>query len=186
MNRLVNVETIMARADCQKKTDTHLWVEGYDRPLDDVFAIQSEIAKAIAAQLQAKLSPAEKAAIEKPPTANLVAYDRYLRAEKLWALPTTRIPQDMREVIRLLNQAVAHDPTFLLAYCELARAHAYVHFLGVDHTPDRVALAEEARDAALRLAPDRAEPHLAAAWVAYHCYRDYEKAVSVTTHPFST
>jgi TolB-like protein len=160
------------------RTDTHLWVEGYDRPLDDVFAIQTEIAKAIAAQLQAKLSPAEKAAIEKPPTTNLLAYDRYLRGEKLWALPTTRIPQDMREVIRLLDQAVAHDPTFLLAYCELARAHAYVHFLGVDHTPGRVAFAEEARDAALRLGPDRAEPHLAAAWVAYHCYRDYEKALT--------
>ena len=65
------------------RTDTHLWVERYDRPLGDVFAIQSEIAKAIATRLQAKLSPAEKSAIEQPPTTNLVAYDRYLRAEKL-------------------------------------------------------------------------------------------------------
>src|SRR6266446_8244119 len=64
------------------KTDTHLWVERYDRPLDDVFAIQSDIAKAIAGQLQAKLSPAEKSAIEQPPTTNLIAYDRYLRAKK--------------------------------------------------------------------------------------------------------
>src|SRR6184192_704576 len=84
------------------KSDTHLWVNTYDRPLDDVFAIQSEIAKAIAAQLEAKLSPTEKAAIERPPTTNLVAYDHYLRAEKLWALQTTRVPGDMREVIRLL------------------------------------------------------------------------------------
>ncbi|HEU5247532.1 MAG TPA: protein kinase, partial [Candidatus Udaeobacter sp.] len=60
------------------KTDTHLWVNSYDRPLDDVFAIQSDIAKAIAAQLQAKLSSAEKTAIEQPPTTNLVAYDRYV------------------------------------------------------------------------------------------------------------
>ena len=122
------------------RTDTHLWVERYDRPLDDVFAIQADIAKAIAAQLQAKLSPAEKMAIEKPPTTNLVAYDRYLRAEKLWAVPTTRVPQDMREIIRLRDQAVAYDPTFLLAYCELARANAYVYHLGVDHSPARVAL----------------------------------------------
>src|SRR5213083_3102247 len=63
------------------KTDTHLWVESYDRPLDDVFAIQTDIAKAIAVQLKAKLSPAEKTAIEQPPTMNLIAYDRYLRAE---------------------------------------------------------------------------------------------------------
>jgi TolB-like protein/Flp pilus assembly protein TadD len=160
------------------KTDTHLWVERYDRPLDDVFAIQSEIAKAIAGQLQAKLSPAEKAAIEQPPTTNLVAYDRYLRAEKLWAVPTTRVPHDMGEIIRLLDQAIAYDQTFLLAYCELARAHATIYFWGVDHTPARVALAKAARDAALRLGPDRGETHLAAAWVAYHCYRDYETALS--------
>ncbi len=157
------------------KTDAHLWVERYDRPLDDVFVIQSEIAKAIAGQLQAKLSPAEKSAIEQPPTTNLIAYGRYLRARKLGALP--RIP-DLREITRLLDQAVAYDPTFLLAYCELARAHAWLYFLGVDHTPAHLALAKEARDAALRLGPDRGEPHLAAACVAYRCYRDYETALT--------
>jgi len=158
------------------KTDAHLWAESYDRPLDDVFAIQTGIAKAIAGQLQAKLSPAEKSAIEQPPTTNLVAYDRYLRAEKLSALP--RIPEDVHEIIRLLNQAVAYDPTFLLAYCKLAQFHAWIYFLGVDRTPARVALAKEARDAALHLGPDRGETHLAAAYVAYHCYRDYETALS--------
>jgi TolB-like protein/Tfp pilus assembly protein PilF len=161
------------------KTDTHLWVESYDRPLDDVFAIQSDIAKAIAGQLQAKLSPAEKAAIEQPPTTNLVAYDRYLRAKKLLEdVYTGRLFENVRQTIRLLDQAVALDPTFLLAYCQLARAHAYLYFLGVDHTPARVALAKEARDAALRLGPNRPEAHLAAAWVTYHCYLDYETALT--------
>jgi tetratricopeptide (TPR) repeat protein len=159
------------------KSDTHLWAERYDRPLDDVFAIQSEIAKAIASQLQAKLSPAEKAAIGQPPTSNLIAYDRYLRARKLGASQTGRVPGDMREVIRLLDQAVAYDPTFVLAYCDLARAHAYAYHLGVDRTPARVALAKTARDAALRLGPDRGEPHLAAADVAFHCDLDYETAL---------
>ncbi len=159
------------------KTDTHLWAEGYDRPLDDVFAIQSEIAKAIAGQLQAKLSPAEKSAIEQPPTTNLIAYDRYLRAKKLGAVQTARVPREMREVTRLLDQAVAYDSTFLLAYCELAKAHAYAYHLGVDRTPARVALAKAARDAALRLGPDRGEPHLAAADVAFHCDLDYETAL---------
>src|SRR4029077_7243620 len=74
------------------KTDRHLWAESYDRPLDDVFAIQTEIAKAIAGQLQAKLSPAEKSAIEQPPTTNLIAYDRYLRAKKVRAVQTARVP----------------------------------------------------------------------------------------------
>jgi serine/threonine protein kinase len=160
------------------RTDTHLWVERYDRPLDNVFAIQTDIAKAIAIQLQAKLSPAEKAAIEQPPTTNLIAYDCYLRAEKLWAQQTTQIPKDLREIIRLLDQAVGHDPTFLLAYCELVRTHAYIYLLGIDHTPARVSLARAARDAALRLGPDRGKPHLAAAYVAYWCYRDYETALT--------
>jgi TolB-like protein/Tfp pilus assembly protein PilF len=160
------------------KTDTHLWAERYDRPLDDVFAIQSEIAQAIAAQLKAKLSLAEKAAIEQPPTTNLVAYDRYLRARKLGARQTGRVPGEAREVIRLLEQAVAYDPTFTLAYCELARAHDYAYHLGVDRTPARVALAKAARDAALRLAADRAEPHLAAASVAFHCDLDYDTALN--------
>src|SRR5215471_7219663 len=84
----------------------------------------------------------------------------------------------MPEIIRLLNQAVAYDPTFLLAYCELARANAYVYRLGIDQTPARVALAEAASNTASRLAPARAEPHLAAAWVAYHCQLDYEKALT--------
>src|SRR5438034_2321754 len=160
------------------KTDAHLWVNSYDRPLDDVFAIQSDIATAIAAQLQAKLSVAEKTVIEKPPTTNLIAYDRYLRAKKLWAQQTTQPRKDIHEIIRLLDQAVANDPTFLLAYCELARTHAYLYFLGYDHTPARIALAEQARNNALRLGPDRGESHLAAAWVAYWCYRDYETALT--------
>jgi adenylate cyclase len=160
------------------KTDVHLWAERYDRPLGDVFAIQSDIAKAIAGQLRAKLSPAEKTAIEKPPTTNLIAYDRYLRAEKLWAQQTTQPAKDIHEIIRLLDQAVANDPAFLLAHCELARTHAYLYFLGYDHTPARIALAEEARNAALPLGPDRGEPHLAAAYVAYWCYHDYEAALT--------
>ncbi len=160
------------------KTDTHLWVESYDRPLDDVFAIQTDIAKAIAVQLKAKLSPAEKTAIEQPPTTNLIAYDRYLRANKLGRVQTGRVPGEAREVTRLLDQAVAYDPTFLLAYCELARAHAYAYHLGVDRTPARVTLAKAARDTALRLGPARGEPHLAAAVVAFHCDLDYETALS--------
>jgi tetratricopeptide (TPR) repeat protein len=83
-----------------------------------------------------------------------------------------------RQATRLLNQAVAHDPTFLLAYCQLAHAHDMLYFVGLDHTPARLALAHEAVAKALELGPDRGEPHLAAAMVSYHCYRDYEKALA--------
>jgi len=162
------------------RTDVHLWAEKFDRPLDDVFAIQSEIAKAVADQLQAKLSPAEKAAIEQAPTANLVAYDRYLRGKKLAASVgfDAREVEYMRQAIRLLNQAVAHDPSFLLAYCQLAHAHDMLYFVGADHSPGRLALAQEVLRKALQLGPDRGEPHLAAAWFFYHCYRNYDKALA--------
>src|SRR5438876_363830 len=141
-------------------------------------AIQTDIAKAIADQLQATLSPAEKAAIEQPPTSNLVAYDRYLRAKKFYEMMTfdARSPETIRQAIRLLEQAVAHDPKFLVAHCLLARSHAYMYWLGADHTPGRVALAKQALSIALQLQPHGSEPHLAAAWLAYHCHRDYQGA----------
>jgi TolB-like protein/Flp pilus assembly protein TadD len=162
------------------RTDAHLWAENYHRPLDDVFAIQSEIAKAVADQLQAKLAPAEKAAIEQAPTANIVAYDRYLRGKKLLEMSTfdTRRVEQTRHAIRLLDQAVAHDPAFLLACCQLARGHVQLYFSGVDHSPARLRLANEARDKALRLAPDRGESHLTAADIHYRCYRDYQAALA--------
>ncbi|PYK72300.1 MAG: hypothetical protein DME44_04935 [Verrucomicrobia bacterium] len=162
------------------RSDRHLWAERYDRPLDDVFAIQTDIAKAIADQLQAKLSPAEKAAIEQAPTSNLVAYDRYLRAKKFYEMLTfdTRTPENLRQTIQLLEQAVAHDANFLLAYCLLARAHAYIYFSGIDHSANRRTIAQEAVDTALRMGPRRAEPRLAAAFVAYQCFRDYDSAAA--------
>jgi TolB-like protein/Flp pilus assembly protein TadD len=162
------------------RTDTHLWAENYHRPLDDVFAIQSEIAKAVADQLEAKLSPAEKAVIEQPPTADLVAYDRYLRGKKLLSQTTfdTRQIEHIRQAMRLLDQAVAHDPAFYLAYCQLARTHEYLYFMGADHTPARVAQAKQAVEKALSLAAERGEAHLAAAMISYHCERDYKTAIA--------
>lgn len=162
------------------KSDRHLWAERYDRPLDDVFAIQTDIAKAIADQLQATLSPAEKAAIEQPPTSNLIAYDRYLRAKKSYEMMTfdARSPETLRQTIRLLEQAVAHDPKFLVAHCLLARSHAYMYFLGADHTPSRVAQAKHALSTALQLQPHGPEPHLVGAWLAYHCHRDYQGSLA--------
>jgi TolB-like protein len=162
------------------RNDKHVWAERYDRSLDDVFAIQTDIARAIADQLQAKLSPAEKAAIEQPPTSNLVAYDRYLRAKNFFDALTfdTRTPETVRQAIGLLNQAGAYDPNFLAAYCLLARAHAYFYFIGADHSAARIASAKDALSNARRIRPDGFEPRLAAAYVAYHCHRDYEGALA--------
>ena len=165
------------------RTDAHLWAEHYDRPLDDVFAIQSEVAQAIADQLNAKLSPAEKEAIKRRPTADLVAYDLYLRAEALRVASSfnARLKENLLEATRLLEQAIARDPTFFLAYCQLAEAHDLIYFFGSDHTPARLALANTAIQSALYLRPDSGEAHLALAQHFYRGYRDYEHALAELT-----
>src|SRR5436309_388751 len=161
------------------RKDIHLWAEHYDRPLDDVFAIQSEIAKAIADQLRAKLSPSEKIAIERPPTADLAAFDLYTRAKTLTLQLSyigARSKDNLLQAIELLNQAVARDPNFLLAYCRLAYAHDFLYITNQDHTPARRALADAAVQTILRLQPDSGEAHLALAQHFYSCYLDYGHA----------
>ena len=171
----VNAQLIDAR------NDAHLWAQTYDRDLADVFAIQSEIAKAIADQLQAKLSPNEKKAIEQAPTTNVSAFDLYSRARTL-LLTTAFSAQAMQNLLKavdLLNQAVAQDPSFFAAYCQLASAHGQVYIAAPnEHTAARLALAEAATQAASRLRPDSGEAHLARAELLYFGYRDYDGALA--------
>jgi serine/threonine-protein kinase len=162
------------------RNDAHLWAQTYDRDLADVFAIQSEIAKAIADQLQAKLSPNEKASIEQAPTKDVTAFDLYSRARNLLlttSFSATGGPKFSR-AIDLLNQALARDPSFLLAQYQLAYAHGNVYFLGIDHTDARRALADAAVDAAFRIKPDAGEAHLARAGNLYRVHRDYDGALA--------
>src|SRR5437773_177570 len=155
----VNAQLIDAR------NDAHLWAQTYDRDLADVFAIQSEIAKAIADQLQAKLSPSEKSAIEQPPTSDVTAFELYSRAKNLILSTTFSAVAGPKlvEAVDLLNQALARDPSFFLAQCQLAYAHDQLYFIFGDHTAERRALAEAAVQAAFRLRPDAGEAHLARA-----------------------
>jgi TolB-like protein/Flp pilus assembly protein TadD len=166
----VNAQLINAR------TDAHLWAQTYDRDLADVFAIQSEIAKAIAGQLEAKLSPREENAIERPPTSDIPAFELYAQAENVLAIRNAR--SNLLEAVDLLNQAVARDPSFFKAYCQLAHTHDRLYFLGYDHTPARLALAEAAIQAAFRLRPDAGEAHLARAQNLYRGYLEYDAALA--------
>ena len=170
----VNAQLIDAR------NDAHLWAQTYDRDLADVFAIQSEIAKAIAEQLQAKLSPNEKAAIEKPPTTDLAAFDLYTRAKTLLLTFGSNVndPQNVQQAVELLNQAVARDPSFFEVYYQLVYAHGLAYAVLGDHTPARLALAEGALQAATRLRPDAGETHLARATYLYYFLRDYSGALA--------
>jgi serine/threonine protein kinase/Tfp pilus assembly protein PilF len=168
----VNAQLVDAR------TDRHLWGQTYDRGLADVFAIQSEIAKTIADQLQAKLSPSEKNAIERPPTSDISAFDLYTRAKDIILTSSSRGKADCLQAVDLLNQAVAHDASFYDAYCQLAYAHDALYFFGYDHTSARLALAEAALQAASRLRPDAGETHLARGQNLYWAYGDYDGALA--------
>jgi len=160
------------------RSDTHLWAEHYDRDIADVFTIESEVARMIVAQLQAKISPREKAAIEEKPTADLAAYDLYIRAKTLIATSVFSTPEQesLSEAVRLLNQAIERDPAFALAYYQLVRAHDLLYFGGTDHTPARLALADAAIQSLTRLRPDSGEAHLALANHLYLGYLDYDHA----------
>ena len=168
----VNAQLIDAR------TDAHLWAQTYDRDLADVFAIQSEIAKKIADQLQAKISLSEKAAIEQAPTTDLLAYDLYLRAQVLFADTSDAVHarEKLPQAAKLLDEALARDPNFLQAWCLLSRVHSVAYFRGHDHTPVRLELAKAALERAMRLQPDAGEVHLALANYYYHGFRDYKRA----------
>jgi TolB-like protein/class 3 adenylate cyclase len=169
----VNAQLIDAR------TDRHLWAQTYDRDLADVFAIQSEIAKAIADQLQAKLSPAEKNAIEQRPTSDLTAFDQYSRAKTL--ILTSSLgsgDKNLLQAIELLNSAIARDPSFHAAFCQLVFAHDQLYAVYDDHTPPRLAAAEAALQRAIELRPNAAETHLARGSHLYYAFRDYKGALS--------
>jgi TolB-like protein/tRNA A-37 threonylcarbamoyl transferase component Bud32/Flp pilus assembly protein TadD len=160
------------------RTDAHVWAQEYDRDMSDVLTLPSEIAQKIADQLGAEVSSTEKAAIQEPPTTDLVAYDSYLRAKDLvngisWS---TRAKEDLMQAVQLLDQAVARDPLFFLAYGELAGAHDRIYFLGFDHTDPRLKLSETALQAIRRLRPESGETHLALAQHLYWAYQDFDRA----------
>jgi serine/threonine protein kinase/tetratricopeptide (TPR) repeat protein len=161
------------------RTDTHVWAEEYDRDLSDIFAIQSEIAQKIADQLQAKVTAAQKAAMQERPTNDLAAYDLYTRATALADaadLDRESGRDFFQHAVDLLNQAIGRDPAFLLAYCKLAEVHDNLYFHGFDHAPSRLALAKAAIDSAFRLKSDSADAHLALALHLYFGYLDYDRA----------
>jgi TolB-like protein len=170
----VNAQLIKAHSD------THVWAQTYDREVADLFAIQSEIAQAIAGQLYAKISPAEKLDIERPPTTDLIAFDLYTHAKDLSLRSpfTNSGKKDLLRAADLLNQALARDPAFFHAYCQLAFTHDYLYFYGHDRTPARLTLAEAAIQAAFRLRPDAGEAHLARAEHLYRGYLDHDGALA--------
>jgi TolB-like protein/Tfp pilus assembly protein PilF len=169
----VNAQLVDAR------NDAHLWAQTYTRDLADAFAIQSEIAEAIAQQLQAHLSADEKARIAKPSTTDPVAYDLYLRARQLDDLsndPDAKV--HLLQAISLLEEAVRRDPKFLRAYCLMCETNLDLYWGGSDHTDQRRELARLALEKAEEIQPDAGEVHWQKGLYAYHGFRDYDRALT--------
>jgi TolB-like protein/Tfp pilus assembly protein PilF len=160
------------------RRELKLWTVNYERDRAEVFGIHSDIVQRIASQLQATVSPKETAAIDEHPTQDLIAYALYVRGKALVSSVSynAQINEQLVQAIQLLDQAVARDPNLYLAYCQLAAAHNYLYFFGLDHTPARLASADAALKTVIRLRPDAAETHLAKANFFYRCYLDYDKA----------
>ena len=160
------------------RKNARVWAEEYDRDLSDVFTLQGEIAQKIADKLGVSVSPAEKTAFQDVPTSDLISYDAYLRAKDLLSdiALSTRQKEDLFQAVELLDEAVARDPVFFDAYCQLAGAHDRIYFGVFDHSDSRLKLAESVIQSIQRLQPERGETHLALAQHYYYAYRDYNRA----------
>jgi len=157
------------------RNDAHLWAQTYDRDLADVFAIQSEIAKAIADQLQAKLSRAEQQAISDRPTQNVEAYDAYLRG---LAIEHDQYGySNFHRAAQAYSEAVRLDPGFAPAWARLASIRSFLFFSGLDLAANSAAAVKEAVDRSVALRPDAGETWIALGAYRYRVLRDFPSAL---------
>ncbi len=158
-------------------TDTTIWADSYDEKLNDSLAIQTQIARQITAQLRIRLSPKERAAIQRQSTENVVAHDLYVEAKDLIdaAVFSATAREDLLRAVELLTKAGEFDPKFMLAFYQLAHAHDQL-YLRFDPTPARLTAAEAAIRKVEQLQPASGEAHLARAKHLYWGQGDYEMA----------
>jgi TolB-like protein/Flp pilus assembly protein TadD len=167
----INAQLIDAR------TDQHVWNETYDREITDLFELQSELARRITFALRANLSPREKASLQVHATADMAAYELFLRARDhfRWA-GSGDARENGESALALLEDAIERDPKFALAYCLASRVHGELYWFGYDRTRQRLTKAKLAADRALQLQPDLGDARLALGYYYYYGYRDYELA----------
>src|SRR5258708_17007290 len=156
--------------------DEHIWAEDYDRDLTDVFAIQTDLAQKIASSLQAKLSPNEKARLDRRPTQNSDAYLLYLQAHDYANRPDMFRDTSLKAE-QLFEQATKLDPNFAAAFAGLSMFESWAYH-SFDPLPVRREKARVAANEALRLQPDLPEAHLALGFSYYYGDRDYERALA--------
>ena len=172
MGNRVRVNVQLINAD----TDEHMWAEDYDRDLTDVFAIQTDLAQQIVRELQAKLSPMEKAQIERRPTENGEAYLAFMQGHEVF-YRADKFRSNTEKAEQLFEKATKLDPNFAGAFAALARVHEW-SYRDFDPTPARKEKARAAAVEALRLQPNLPEAHLAMGFYYYYCERDYQGALN--------
>ncbi len=173
----VTVQLIEARSDHP------LWAESYDRSLEDIFTVQSEIAGQVASALYARLTPQESVALKSVPTRNQKAYDLFLRGEHFLrtGLANFRAP-DVLTATEFYRQAVTEDAQFALAYAQLSFAESFLYWVGADPPGDPPAQAARVHaDKAAALAPDLLEAHLSLAYCDFWGRLDYPSALEHLT-----
>jgi TolB-like protein/Flp pilus assembly protein TadD len=156
--------------------DTHVWSDTYDRDIDDLFSVQSEIATNVVRALGVTLLEPERNALEARPTENLEAYQAYVRGKE-YADQSDYTEENFRLAIRLLERAVELDPNFALAWAALSKAYSEIHHFGYDQSAARIAQSRAAADRALALGPDLPEVQLADGYYYYWIHRDYPRAL---------
>ncbi len=169
----INLQLIDAR------TDAHLWAETYNRELNDIFAIQAELVQQVTGALKATLTAGEQDLLARRPTESQVAYDLYLRARlQGQAIGLAATKEAYEAVIALYEQAAAADPKFALPHVQASILHGTMYWFGnIDASPERRARVEAELEAAVRLAPDAPETHLARGSYEYTCRNDWAQAI---------
>ena len=158
------------------RTDTHVWADAYKRPLDDIFAVQSEIAQAIAGQLRAKISPQEKASLDAAPTHNLAAYKLYRQTWQEWNESDVDSQALFASLTGRLRQALALDPEFVRARLLLVNLLAFVYRNGYEDPTQAAGNVRAEVEEILRQRPGSGEAHHAAGFYEYYVRLDYERA----------
>ena len=157
------------------RDDTHLWAETYERVIEDIFQIQSDIAGKVIEQLGVTLLEPERRAVEARPTEVVEAYDAYLRGNQYYHRSYRE--QDFRIAVQMYEKAVELDPSFALAYAKLSEAHSGIYWFHYDRSEERLARAKEAAEKAFTLEPDLPDAHQAQGWYYYYGHLEYDHAL---------
>jgi len=168
----VRVSVQLINAD----SDEHIWAEDYDRDLTDVFAIQTDLSQKIAGELRAKLSPSEKAQIERRPTENGEAYLAFVQGHDLFTR-SDKFRANTEKAEQLFEHATRLDPNFAGAFAGLAWVEDWMYHT-FDPTAARKEKARVAANEAIRLQPDLPEAHLTLGFYHYYCERNYQAALN--------